>query len=34
MPLSDKAHEVYALNYSGDLQQAQAEIKRPWWKLW
>ena len=33
-PLADKAREVYVLNYSGDVQQAQAEIKRPWWKLW
>lgn len=33
-PLADKAREVYALNYSGDVQEAPAEIKRPWWKLW
>src|SRR5882762_8040396 len=33
-PLADKAREVYQLNYGGDIQQAQADIKRPWWKLW
>jgi outer membrane protein assembly factor BamD len=33
-PLADKARQVYQLNYGGDIQQAQAEIKRPWWKIW
>jgi outer membrane protein assembly factor BamD len=33
-PLSDKAREVYQLNYGGDIAQAQADIKKPWWKLW
>ena len=33
-PLSQKAREVYALNYGGEIQQAQAEIKRHWWKFW
>jgi outer membrane protein assembly factor BamD len=33
-PLADKAREVYQLNYGGDVQQAQADVKRPWWKLW
>jgi outer membrane protein assembly factor BamD len=33
-PLADKAREVYQLNYGGDIQQAQADVKRPWWKLW
>jgi outer membrane protein assembly factor BamD len=32
--LADKTREVYQLNYGGEVQQAQAEIKRPWWKLW
>ena len=33
-PLAVKAREVYELNYGGDVKQAQAEVKRPWWKLW
>ena len=33
-PLADKAREVYAANYSGELQQAQAEVTRHWWKFW
>jgi outer membrane protein assembly factor BamD len=33
-PLADKAREVYELNYGGEVRQAQAEVKRPWWKLW
>jgi outer membrane protein assembly factor BamD len=33
-PLADQARLVYKANYSGDVQQAQADIHRPWWKLW
>lgn len=33
-PLADKAREVYQLNYGGDIQQAQADVKRSWWKIW
>ncbi len=33
-PLADKAREVYELNYGGAIQQAEAEVKRPWWKFW
>jgi outer membrane protein assembly factor BamD len=33
-PLADKARTVYELNYGGAIQLAQADIKRPWWKLW
>ena len=33
-PLADKARTVYELNYGGTIQLAQADIKRPWWKLW
>src|SRR3984957_18963884 len=33
-PLADKAREVYQLNYGGDIQQAQAEIKKHWWQVW
>jgi len=32
--LADKARTVYQLNYSGEVREAQADIKRPWWKLW
>jgi outer membrane protein assembly factor BamD len=32
--LADKAREVYQLNYGAEVQQAQAEVKRPWWKVW
>ena len=33
-PLADKSREVYQLNYCGDIQQAQADVKRSWWKIW
>jgi outer membrane protein assembly factor BamD len=33
-PLADNARNVYALNYSGEIHQAEADIKRPWWKVW
>ena len=32
--LADKARAVYELNYGGEVRQAQAEIKRPWWRVW
>jgi len=32
--LADKTRTVYELNYGGEVRVAQAEIKRPWWKLW
>jgi len=32
--LADKARAVYELNYGGEIRQAQAEIKRPWWRVW
>jgi outer membrane protein assembly factor BamD len=32
--LSDQARQVYQANYSGDIQQAQAEVRKPWWRLW
>jgi outer membrane protein assembly factor BamD len=32
--LADRAREVYELNYGAEIRQAQAEIKRPWWKVW
>jgi outer membrane protein assembly factor BamD len=33
-PLADQARQVYQFNYGGDIQQAGADIKRPWWKIW
>ena len=33
-PLADKAREVYQLNYGTAIAQEQADIKKPWWKLW
>jgi len=33
-PLADKAREVYQLNYGTVIAQEQADIKKPWWKLW
>jgi outer membrane protein assembly factor BamD len=32
--LADQSRQVYAANYSQQLQVAQAEVKKPWWKLW
>lgn len=32
--LADQTRKVYEANYSGDVKQSQAEVKRPWWKLW
>jgi outer membrane protein assembly factor BamD len=33
-PLADKAKEVYHDNYSGEVRQATAEIKKHWWQVW
>ncbi len=32
--LADQTRKVYQDNYSGDIKTAQAEVKRPWWKVW
>jgi outer membrane protein assembly factor BamD len=32
--LADTARQVYEFNYGSEIQQAQAEVKRPWWKIW
>jgi outer membrane protein assembly factor BamD len=32
--LADKSRQVYEFNYGGEVKQAEAETKRPWWKLW
>ena len=33
-PLSDKAKEVYHANYTGDVHDARADVKRSWWQIW
>lgn len=33
-PLAEQTRKVYALNYSGRVRDVQAEIKKPWWKVW
>jgi outer membrane protein assembly factor BamD len=32
--LADKAKEVYHDNYTGEVRDAKAEIKRHWWQVW
>lgn len=33
-PLADKAKQVYRANYTGEVRDAQAEIKKRWWQFW
>ena len=33
-PLAAKAKEVYHANYSGEVRDAKAEIKKHWWQVW
>ena len=34
-PLADQARQVYAANFSSDIQQAEAkETRKHWWKFW
>jgi outer membrane protein assembly factor BamD len=33
-PLADQARQVYALNYPGGEQPADAPKKKSWWRLW
>lgn len=32
--LARQTREVYAANFSGDVEHVEAEINRPWWKFW
>jgi outer membrane protein assembly factor BamD len=32
--LADQTRKVYADNYSGQVQEAQAEVQKHWWKVW
>jgi outer membrane protein assembly factor BamD len=33
-PLAEQSRLVFKQNFSGDVQQAQAEVHKPWWKVW
>jgi outer membrane protein assembly factor BamD len=33
-PLADQTRKVYADNYSSQVQEAQAEVQKHWWKVW
>jgi len=33
-PLAAQTRQVYEANYGGEIRQAQAEIKKSWWKIW
>jgi len=32
--LADQTRRVYQAKFSGDIRQAEAEVHKPWWKLW
>ncbi len=32
--LAEQSREVYQLNYNATVPIAQAEVKKPWWRLW
>jgi outer membrane protein assembly factor BamD len=32
--LAEQSRQVYGTNYEGKVQSAQAEVKKPWWKVW
>jgi outer membrane protein assembly factor BamD len=33
-PLADQTQKVYNANFSGEVEQAQADAQRHWWKFW
>jgi len=33
-PLADQSRQVYEVNFKAPVHEAQAEIKKPWWKIW
>jgi outer membrane protein assembly factor BamD len=33
-PLADKAKQFYHDNYTGDIRDAKAEVKKHWWDVW
>jgi outer membrane protein assembly factor BamD len=33
-PLAAQTRQVYQANYAGEVRQAQAEVKKSWWKIW
>jgi outer membrane protein assembly factor BamD len=32
--LADQSRQVYGTNFEGKVQSAEAEAKKPWWKVW
>jgi outer membrane protein assembly factor BamD len=33
-PLADQTRQVYNANYSAQVREAEAEVKKPWWRVW
>jgi outer membrane protein assembly factor BamD len=33
-PLADQTRQVYKTNFSGDVLRAEADTRKPWWKVW
>lgn len=33
-PLAEQARTVYRANFGGEIRAAQADARRPWWKVW
>jgi outer membrane protein assembly factor BamD len=33
-PLAAQTRQVYAANYSSDVRTSQADVKKPWWRIW
>jgi outer membrane protein assembly factor BamD len=33
-PLAAQTRQVYEANYSGDVRTSEAEVKKPWWRIW
>jgi outer membrane protein assembly factor BamD len=33
-PLAEQSRAVYAANYGTDIRTSQADVKKPWWRIW
>ena len=33
-PLAAQSREVYAANYAGEVRASEAEVRKPWWRIW
>src|SRR5580698_643552 len=33
-PLAEQSRAVYAANYGADIRTSQADVKKPWWRIW